>query len=244
MTGGATMNALDHLVTAAGASPSPSASSSPAPGPPDTATLTFSGHDALWITLGLLVLALAVVAVPVVLAMTFRPHVADDPAHPGRRRWVGSVFEVPYISWFLLHLTVSVVGIIAVLVLAIDGLLNSTASAALLSGLFGFVLGSASGRGQQPAAGNQQKPDAAPSLDVTAVVPATAAAGSTVTITGVGFAENATVTFGNKPATAVERKGPTLLTATVPAGSGTVDVTVRLPSGVTVAHPQAFTYQA
>ncbi len=62
---------------------------------------------------------------------------------------VKDFFEIPYITWYLLHYTIATLGVIAVLILALVGVINATAVAALLGGLFGYVLGSSSHR--QPA---------------------------------------------------------------------------------------------
>jgi hypothetical protein len=81
---------------------------------------------------------------------------------------------------------------------------------------------------------------------VTQVAPATAPAGSTVTITGSGFTGATAVNFGTiaakfTPVTVTTSTGTTTsdteLQATVPAGSGTVDVTVTTPAGTSPAVP-------
>jgi len=74
---------------------------------------------------------------------------------------------------------------------------------------------------------------------VTSVNPATgpAAGGTVVTITGTRFSTNpgaTAVTFGGWPATAVSCASTTSCSATSPAGSGTIDVTVTV-SGLTSA---------
>ncbi len=79
---------------------------------------------------------------------------------------------------------------------------------------------------------------------VTAVSPATeaAAGGTAVTITGTGFAPDATVTFGGTAATSVVVKNPTTITCVTPAktaGAYTVAVTT---TGGTGSKTNAFTY--
>jgi hypothetical protein len=66
---------------------------------------------------------------------------------------------------------------------------------------------------------------------VTAVSPASGPAGTTVTVTGTGFAGVSAVDFGTVAATSFSVTGPTSLTATAPAGSGTVAVTVTTALG-------------
>ena len=82
---------------------------------------------------------------------------------------------------------------------------------------------------------------------VAQVVPATGPAGSTVTIAGSGFTGATGVSFGTVPATfALSGTTPdTQLTAIVPAGSGTTDVTVTTPSGTSPTVPaDRFTFLA
>ena len=66
-----------------------------------------------------------------------------------------------------------------------------------------------------------------------------------MTITGTGFSAPSTVDLGSNPATSVVVVTPQTITATTPAGTGTVDVTVTDGGGVS-AHTAAdlFTYQA
>lgn len=69
---------------------------------------------------------------------------------------------------------------------------------------------------------------ATPAPTVTSVSPNSGPAGTTVTITGSGFASGATVTFGPTSASAVTFDSATQLTATAPTGSATVDVVVTV----------------
>jgi DNA-binding beta-propeller fold protein YncE len=68
---------------------------------------------------------------------------------------------------------------------------------------------------------------------VTAISPAGGpeTGGTVVSITGSEFVPGATVYFGANEASNVTVDSASLITATTPAGSGTVDVTVRTPSG-------------
>ena len=60
-----------------------------------------------------------------------------------------------------------------------------------------------------------------------------AAGGTAVTVTGTGFAADATVRFGSTQATSVVVVGPTSITCVSPAGTGVVDVSVtNTDSGV------------
>ena len=67
--------------------------------------------------------------------------------------------------------------------------------------------------------------------------------GNTVTITGTGFTTDSTVNFGSNPATGVVINNPTSITATAPAGTGTVNVTVTNPVGTsTTNNADHYTY--
>ena len=72
-----------------------------------------------------------------------------------------------------------------------------------------------------------------PAPTVTKVEPTSgpAAGGTTVTITGTNLTCASEVKFGSSKATALKAESPTQVTATSPAGSGTVDVTVSTPGG-------------
>ena len=72
-----------------------------------------------------------------------------------------------------------------------------------------------------------------------------AAGGTPVTISGADFTSPATVHFGPNAATNVAVASSTQLTATAPAGSGTVDVTVTTAAGTSAAGPaDQFSYIA
>ena len=67
--------------------------------------------------------------------------------------------------------------------------------------------------------------------------------GTTVTITGTNLTGASEVKFGSAKATALKAESPTQVTATSPAGSGTVDVTVTTPGGTSTASlGDQFTY--
>jgi hypothetical protein len=72
---------------------------------------------------------------------------------------------------------------------------------------------------------------------VTSVLPGSGEAGTTVTIKGENFTGAEQVFFDSKPATFAERKTPLTLEAVAPEGlTGTVDVTVKTPWGVSVVN--------
>lgn len=86
---------------------------------------------------------------------------------------------------------------------------------------------------------------ARPTPTVTAVSPTsgTTAGGTSVTITGTGFENGATVTFGTNSATNVTVVNSTTITATTPAGTaGLADVTVTNTSAQVGTLANAYTY--
>jgi hypothetical protein len=82
---------------------------------------------------------------------------------------------------------------------------------------------------------------------VTSVSPpsGTPAGGTSVTITGSNFASISAVHFGGTAATAFTVNSTTSITATSPAGAGTVDVTVTNPGGTSATSAaDQYTYAA
>jgi hypothetical protein len=78
---------------------------------------------------------------------------------------------------------------------------------------------------------------------VASVSPGSGAASTVVTVTGTDFATNATVSFGSNAASNVVVMSPNQLSATAPAGCGTVDVIVSTPDGASAVSPaDQFTY--
>jgi IPT/TIG domain/Regulator of chromosome condensation (RCC1) repeat len=85
-----------------------------------------------------------------------------------------------------------------------------------------------------------------PTPTVTGVAPTLgpAAGGDTVTIAGVNFTGATAVKFGTAEAPSFTVNSGTSITATAPAGSGTVDITVTTPSGISLASARdRYTYQ-
>ena len=82
---------------------------------------------------------------------------------------------------------------------------------------------------------------------VTSVSPSSGSplGGYTVTVDGTGFTGTTAVDFGTVPATNLLVSSDTSLSVTVPAGTGTVDVTVTTPVGTSAVSPSdQFTYVA
>lgn len=104
--------------------------------------LVLSQHDVDMIITYLVILALVVVLQPLVLSLTFskRKGLADKPVTGS----ASSFFEIPFITWYLVHYGIAALAVIAILILALDNVIDKTTVAALLGSLFGYVLGSSS----------------------------------------------------------------------------------------------------
>jgi hypothetical protein len=110
------------------------------------------------------------------------------------------------------------------------------------AGSVSVVVTSPLGRSSGSAAGHFTY---SPPPTVSAISPTSGAAGTVVTITGTGFGGTHIVSFGSVLATKVVKLSSTTLKATVPAGSGTVDLTVATPGGVSATSAaDQFTYTA
>jgi CshA-type fibril repeat protein len=85
-----------------------------------------------------------------------------------------------------------------------------------------------------------------PTITTLGATSGSAAGGTTVTITGTGFTQPLTVTFGGTAATTVTVDSDTGITATAPAhAAGTVDVRVTTAGGVSaITKADKFTYTA
>jgi hypothetical protein len=128
------------------------------------------------VVFGLLCLAALVIVAQAVL-----------PIYGGPRGWSGrvssrvsSLFQIPYISWYLLHSLIASIGIIAVVILGVDGIIDKGTVAALLGSLFGYIFGSVS-RGQN---GGGSKPDMA---GVSKLIVDTSTTPPTVTLLGTNL---------------------------------------------------------
>ena len=115
---------------------------------------SLTSGDVHLVIAGLLLLSLVTVLSPVLLALVYRKtRLNDQTGH----QLPTSFFQLPYITWFLIHMYVAMLGIIAVVGLGIAGSIDKTTIAALLSGLFGYVLGNAA-HAASSSASNAKKP--------------------------------------------------------------------------------------
>lgn len=112
--------------------------------------LVLTGHQVGNVGIGLGLLALVIVLMPALLALIYAWKRPRD-AGPG----VGGFFEVPYITWFLVHYGIAALAIIAIVFLGVDNVIDKGTVSALLGSLFGYVLGSAA-HGSRPSQNGQQ----------------------------------------------------------------------------------------
>jgi len=88
-------------------------------------------------------------------------------------------------------------------------------------------------------------PNTAPLISSISPTSGPAAGGTTVTISGTGFAAGATASFGGTAATNVNVLGSTTITAVTPAhASGQVNVVVTNPGGQSATKPNGYSYAA
>jgi hypothetical protein len=93
-------------------------------------------------------------------------------------------YRIPYITWWLLHYVISGLAILVIAVLGLSGTINGEVISALLGGVIGYVLGSASSRA------NQSTP-ATPSISTFSQLPP-----ATV---GTAYTQHLTATGGTSP---------------------------------------------
>ena len=121
---------------------------SPAVSSASSPVLVLSQHDVNMVIIFLVFLALVVVLQPLILSLTFRRQ--RDSAGKPNAESVSSFFEIPYITWYLVHYGIAALAVIAILILALDNVIDKTTVAALLGSLFGYVLGSSSKGSSSP----------------------------------------------------------------------------------------------
>ena len=117
------------------------ASTSPAPSStgPDSVAAQLGPGELVWIIAGILFIAAIVVATPIILGAKI-PH----------------FYNIPFVTWFMLHFGIGALAILALLALALAGSLTAPL-VAIFSGLFGFIFGSSAARMAQGTS-NTTKP--------------------------------------------------------------------------------------
>ena len=109
---------------------------------PSSAVLVLSQSEVNMIIIFLVAVALVVVLQPLILSVSFRKR-REKLSNPIQED-APSFFEIPYITWFLVHYGVATIAIIAIVILGLDQIIDKSTVAALLGSLFGYVLGSSS----------------------------------------------------------------------------------------------------
>jgi hypothetical protein len=217
-----------------GSSPSPSVDSSP------MAPVVSSGN-VYWITLFLILFAAVVIIAPLLLA---RQRQQSGTGGARRTLTARSFFEIPYSMWFLLHLAFGALGVLAVAVLAVAGVLNSTAIAALLGSLFGYVLG---GTGSRSSTQSASGSGTTPKRSLTALVPneGPQSGAPEVALIGSNIGDAKSVSFGGTVVSQLKGVGDAALLVTPPAAghAGAVDVVAAFSDGTTLGLTGAYTYK-
>jgi len=188
--------------------------------------------DDLWKIIGVI----GVLSVGTIIAI--RLFAADVQA-----QWVGSGQVIQFVTVMIL-LTV-------LMSLGLAGILKENTLGTLLGGIGGYVLSQGVGKAAAEAVktgilgGAAQAAALATSPAITALstTAGLAAGGSSVRITGTGFAAGATVTFGGTRATVTNQTNTTIDVTTPAHASGAVDVLVTNPDNQTAKSPTQFTYQ-
>lgn len=116
-----------------------------------------SERHVFWVAVGTGVIAVVVVLLPLLLAWSYRVKkvsaAGSGATGAGSAQGRSSFFEIPYITWFLVHFAVAVLAIAAIVLLGVDNVIDKGTVSALLGSLFGYVLGSAahSAKPSQPS---------------------------------------------------------------------------------------------
>lgn len=98
------------------------------------------------VAIGIGVIALVIVILPLLLSWLYGRKASGDniSGQPV------SFFQIPYITWFIVHYGIAALAILAIVLLGIDGVIDKGTVSALLGSLFGYVLGSAA-KGSHPS---------------------------------------------------------------------------------------------
>lgn len=121
-------------------------------------SLVLSSHQVFWVAIGAGIITLIVVSMPVLLARAYHKGVEKGAASTLPPR--PSLFEIPYITWFIVHYTVAILAILAILLLGFDDVIDKGTVSALLGSLFGYVLGSAAHTARPPSDNSKSNPPA------------------------------------------------------------------------------------
>jgi hypothetical protein len=122
-------------------------------------TSILSERHVFLVALGLGILTAVLVLLPLFLAWSYRPK--GDVV--GRKKVFSSFFEIPFITWFIVHYGIAAIAIFAIVLLGIDDVIDKGTVSALLGSLFGYVLGSsAHSSSTRPQPGGGSEPQVRP----------------------------------------------------------------------------------
>lgn len=103
-----------------------------------------TSNQVFWVAIGIGVLALVVVLLPLLLAWSYHGSDQNAPAESDRPQSKrASFYEIPFITWFIVHYGIAALAILAIVLLGVDNVIDKGTVSALLGSLFGYVLGSA-----------------------------------------------------------------------------------------------------
>lgn len=99
------------------------------------------------VAIGIGIIAFVVVILPLLLSWVYgnKAPARDTSGRPE------SFFQIPFITWFIVHYGIAALAILAIVLLGVDNVIDKGTVSALLGSLFGYVLGSAS-KGSRPSA--------------------------------------------------------------------------------------------
>jgi hypothetical protein len=107
------------------------------------------------VAIGIGVIALVVVLLPIGLGIIHNRGAEGTQPAAGRRM---NFFEIPYITWFVVHYGIATLAILAVVLLGVDNVIDKGTVSALLGSLFGYVLGNVSRSGGPGGGGSAPPP--------------------------------------------------------------------------------------
>ncbi|MDB5083451.1 MAG: hypothetical protein JWN30_337 [Bacilli bacterium] len=108
----------------------------------------------------------------------------------------GVLRDIPFFNWFELHYTVSVLGILAIILLAQMGKLESNTITTLFSSLIAYVLGASTGKTRPSASGEQISGGSSSAVEPAAAI-GTDASASTGAAVGAGRSTGSSHTSPN-----------------------------------------------
>lgn len=111
--------------------------------------------EIIWIAVGIGVIALLIVLQPWLLARTYHARRAQPPAGTSpTQETPASFFQIPYITWFLIHHGIAALALLAIVFLGIDNVIDKGTVSALIGSLLGYALGSAANTSRAPTPNN------------------------------------------------------------------------------------------